>query len=131
MRNKMMYAGRAGRLLAGVATACLLVSGCLLMLDESTTPEVRQVIVPTSLDVTYARAQRAAARMGGVLLAYDPQQRTFTAQVKRVIGLHIDVRRVAEGTQLTVTGTILPKQIAIGILTEVDEFLLAYRKEEV
>ena len=30
---------------------------------------------------------------------------------------------------MTVTGTILPKQIALGILTEVDEFLVAYRKE--
>jgi hypothetical protein len=107
----------------------VLLGGCTLLLDESTAPEVRQVIVPTSLDVTYSRAQRAAARMGGTLLTYDPQQHTFTVQVKRVIGLHVDVRRVPEGTQMTVTGTILPKEMALGMITEVDEFLIAYRKE--
>jgi hypothetical protein len=109
----------------------VLLGGCTLLLDESTAPEVREVIVATSVEVTYARAQRAAAHMGGTLLAQAPADHTFTVQVKKVVALHIDVRRVAEGTQMTVTGTILPKQMALGILTEVDEFLRAYRKEEI
>ena len=100
-----------------------LLGGCAMMLHEATPPEVRQVIVPTSLDQTYHRAWRAAHTMGATVVAHDPQQHTFTAHFKRVIGLHVDVRRVEEGTQMTVTGTILPKQVALGTLTEVDEFL--------
>ena len=107
----------------------VLMSGCTMMLSESTPPEVRQIIVPTSLDTTYGRAQRTAARMGAVILAENPAQHTFTAQLKRVIGLHVDVRQVETGTQMTVTGSILPQHQAIGVLTEVDEFLVAYRKE--
>ena len=109
----------------------LLLSGCTMMLNEATPPEVRQVIVPTSLDATYARAWRAAHTMGATVVAHDPTQHTFTAHLKRVIGLHVDVRQVETGTQMTVTGSILPKQSAIGSLTEVDEFLVAYRKEPI
>ena len=68
---------------------------------------------------------------GARFLAQAPADHTFTVQVKKVVALHIDVRRVAEGTQMTVTGTILPKQIAFGLLTEVDEFLRAYKKEDI
>ena len=68
--------------------------------------------------------------MGGVLLAQDPAQYTFTAKVKQVVGLHVDVRRVEQGTQMTVTGTILPQQVAIGTISAVDEFLVAYRREQ-
>ncbi|HEY5864778.1 MAG TPA: oxygenase MpaB family protein [Candidatus Tectomicrobia bacterium] len=106
-----------------------LLAGCAMMLSETTPPEVRQIIVPTSLDATYGRAQRTAARMGAVMLAENQAQHTFTAQLKRVIGLHVDVRQVETGTQMTVTGSILPHQQAIGILTEVDEFIVTYRKE--
>ena len=107
----------------------VLTSGCTMMLSEATPPEIRQIVVPTSLDSTYSRAQRTASRMGAVILAENPAQHTFTAQLKRVIGLHVDVRQVETGTQMTVTGSILPHQQAIGVLTEVDEFLVAYRKE--
>ncbi len=113
----------------GLLVLLYVTTSCTMMLNEATPPEVRQVIVPTSLDVTYDRAQRAAARMGGVVLAQNHHQHTFTAQVNRVIGLHVDVRLVERGTQMTVTGSILPQQSAIGMLTEVDEFILAYRKE--
>ena len=81
------------------------------------------MIVPTTLEQTYHRAWRAAHTMGATVVAHDAQQHTFTAHLKRVIGLHVDVRRVEEGTQMTVTGTILPKQVTLGVLTEVDDFL--------
>ena len=107
----------------------LFLGGCTMMLDESTrtrsAPGDCADVAGRDLYPRHARCRP----MGALLLATIPQQYTFTAQVKSVIGLHVDVRRVAEGTQMTVTGTILPKQIALGILTEVDEFLVAYRKE--
>ena len=61
----------------------VLLGGCTLMLDESTAPEVRQVIVA---DLAGRHLQPGATRAphawGRTLLAYDPQQHTFTAQVK-------------------------------------------------
>jgi hypothetical protein len=112
---------------AGVILPIL--GGCAMLLNESTPPKVRHVIVPTTLDATYARAQRAATRMGAMMLREEPQQHTFLAQLHNVIGLHVSINRVEEGTQMTVTGSVLPHKSALGILTEVDDFLVAYWKE--
>jgi hypothetical protein len=36
---------------------------------------------------------------------------------------------VEEGTQMTVTGSVLPQKVGYGFLTEVDDFVVAYRCE--
>jgi len=102
---------------------------CTMVLTEASKPEVRYIITPLTMEETYARAYRTAAKMGAAMIREEPQAHTFVARYKEAIALHVHVNRVEEGTQMTVTGSILPTYIAVGVLTEVEDFISAYRKE--
>ena len=114
-------------------SAALLMSffsgGCSMVLTEASKPEVRYVLTPLSPADTYARAQRTALKMGAVMMREDTATRTFVAKYKEGIALHVHVHSVEEGTQMTVTGSILPQKVGYGVLHEVDDFVVAYRRE--
>jgi len=105
----------------------LLLAGCTMMLSEHSAGEVRQVVTHESVPATYQRAYRAAQKMGGRILREEPEHYVFVAAVKEVVALHVSVDRIDTGTQMTVRGSILPKHVAFGLLTEVDDFVQAYR----
>jgi len=105
----------------------ILLTGCSMMLSEHSQGEVRQVVTHESVPATYQRAYRAAQKMGGRIIREEPDQHVFVAAVKEVVALHVSVDRIDTGTQMTVRGSILPKHVAFGLLTEVDEFVQVYR----
>ena len=114
-------------LIGGAILLLSLLAGCTMMLSEHSAGEVRQVVTHESVPATYQRAVRAAQKMGGRIIREEPDQHVFVAAVKEVVALHVSVDRIDTGTQMTVRGSILPKHVAFGLLTEVDDFVQAYR----
>jgi hypothetical protein len=112
-----------------VVGVLLWLAGCAMVLTEATRPEVREMVVATPPDVTYARALRAAQTMGGTLKTSEPLAHTFTTEVNQAVGLYVDIRRGETGTKMTVTGMILPRQLAVGPFRVADDFLVAYQRE--
>jgi hypothetical protein len=113
----------------GVLLLSWFCAGCSMVLTEASKPEVRYVLTPMSPADTYARAQRAALKMGAEMMREDTATRTFVAKYKGAIALHVHVNSVEEGTQMTVTGSVLPQKVGYGVLHEVDDFVVAYRRE--
>ena len=124
----LMLALRASILVACLLSVALCLSwltGCALVVTEASAPEVRQVSSALSVAATYDRAKRTAHVMGATVVREDTGHR-FVATYKQVIALDVSVAQVPTGTQMTITGSILPQRVAVGTLTEVDDFVRLY-----
>ena len=64
----------------------LFLGGCTMILMNPPHPKCAGSLCRRRWNLPIPAPTRAAARMGAVLLAYDPHQYTFTAQVKNVVG---------------------------------------------
>ena len=60
----------------------MLLAGCSMVLTEASKPEVRYVITPLSPTDTYARAQRAATKMGAVMMREDVSHAHLRGEVQ-------------------------------------------------
>lgn len=101
--------------------ACMGLLGCTALMSQ--TPVNRSMTFPEAPDVAYARATRAMARLGGEVTQGNTQTRTMSAKVHNALILNVLVEQVPEGSRIEAICTLLPNKIALGEMTECDQYL--------
>ena len=108
----------------------LSLTGCSSMMPAASKPEIRQLVVRENADQAYGRALHAALRMGASMTQQNSQTRFFSAQLHNAVVLNVLVTPKGQGALVEAQGTLLPNKLVLGSLTEVDDFMAAYQRQE-
>jgi len=104
-----------------VVVLALMLGSCTALMSHE--PITRRVSRPLAPDAMYSRATQALTQMGGTGLHSDRQGGVLSATVHHAVALTVVLTPDGTGTLMTVTGTLLGNKLAIGALTEVDDFV--------
>lgn len=107
----------------------LLLGGCTAMMSGASTPVERRLTVPDAPAQAEAKALRTTLGLGGELLR-TPQAGALQAKVHNAVILTVLVEPEGRGSTVTVSGRLLPNKVAFGSLTEVDDWVAAYQRQQ-
>jgi hypothetical protein len=102
------------------ALLTLLLSGCAGSF-AGRAPETRTLILQTSQAQAYTRSSQVLMQMGAEMTLLDGRQ-TLQGVVHGAVVLRVQVAEYANGTVVTVIGTIPPGKLVLGTVTELDQF---------
>jgi hypothetical protein len=113
---------RRSKVALWLSIASLLFSiGCALV--GCAAPVTRSLAMSQPPDAAYVRAREALQQMGAVIATSDSQQRILSGTVKNAVVLNVAVSSTATGSVVLVQGRVLADKIALGSVTEVDDYL--------
>lgn len=110
----------------------LLVFGLLLMTGcagsfVGSNPQTRTVVLPLAERPAYDRALRTFALMGGQVRVAQGQ--TIAGVVHGAVELAVFLAPHAQGTAVTVTGSVLPGKLTLGRFDEVETYVQLLTQE--
>jgi len=109
---------------------CLMIARCTSFMAGATQPEVRTLTVPDPPALVYRKALSTAVALGTTITQSHEQSGLIQGTLHHAALLTIETTPGPSGTTLTVTATILPNTVAVGSLTDADDFLKASRQRE-
>ncbi len=113
-------------LTASVLAVSLSLPGCTALMTRE--PITKHVALTDAPDVAYQKATQTMARMGGQITMTNAEQRVLSALVHNVVVMTVSVHARGTGSEVEVSGTLLPDKIAFGTFSEVDEYLALLQK---
>lgn len=118
------------RFLLVVLTVVSLSTGCTSLMPGAQQPEVRTLTVPDPQGLVYRKALSTAVAMGTTITQANEAAGLIQGTLHNAALLTIEITPgpSQSGSTLTVSARLLPNKIAVGSLTEAEDFLRAYHE---